>query len=335
MKTNNVFSLLALTNRRFRRGRVAFLIVPLAFILLTQLAACVPPFQRYVEPDVSGPGIRVVTWNIQWFPGYSDETTKSVEDQHWEDVLDYLPGLEPDILVLQEIRDEETAQGLVDSVPGLDLHVATHFERPWLEGTQQIVIASRYPARAGFAELFTDIYDDKDTEPFRGFAFAALETPLGGTMLVYGVHLKSNRGEVERNVPMREESARQILRHVEVMSEVYAEDGPISVVVAGDFNLLLERKEMAHEQTMDLFMDEGFHSTWEEVPFKYRVTWPGRGSYGDACFDYILTRGLPELRARLLYKPDWELSDHRPVLLHIPLDESDGATSETGGDETE
>jgi endonuclease/exonuclease/phosphatase family metal-dependent hydrolase len=265
------------------------------------------------------PAIRVVSWNIQWFPGRSPEATENAQQRHREQVAAYLPGLSPDILILQEIRDEEAAQLLVDTVPGLELHVATDFQRPWTNLSQQIVIASRYPAKAGFAELFTDIYSHPEAEPYRGYAFAALDMPDGSTLLVYGVHLKSNLGEAEHNVAIREESARQILLHVEEMVEEFGAAGPVAVVVGGDFNLLLEREDMAHEQTLDLFLEAGFHWSWDGVPKENRVTWASMGGYGDACFDHIVTRGLPDLTAAILYKPDYRLSDHRPVLLRIPL----------------
>lgn len=269
--------------------------------------------------EAEEPAVRVVSWNIQWFPGRSPEATENAQRRHQEQVAAYLPGLSPDILILQEIRDEEAAQLLVDTLPGLEIHVATDFQRPWTNLSQQIVIASRYPAKAGFAEVFTDIYSHPEAEPYRGYAFAALEMPDDSTLLVYGVHLKSNLGEAERNIAMREESARQILRHIEEMVEEFGAAGPVAVLVGGDYNLLLEREDMAHEQTLNLFLEAGFHWTWEGVPPENRVTWASMGGYGDACFDHIVTRGLPELTAAILYKPDYRLSDHRPVLLRIPL----------------
>ncbi len=271
--------------------------------------------------EASASTLRAVSWNIQWFPGQHPDASEDEQEWHREEVREYLPGLKPDILLLQEIRDKEAAEFLVDSVPGLDLHVVTTLVRPQPEFSQQMVVASRYPARAGYAEYFTDIYyDEPGVEPYRGFAFAALETPLGGTLLVYSVHLKSNRGNAETNVRMREASARQILEHIEAMEARFEEYGPIVVVVGGDFNVLLERDDMAHERTIDLFLEQGFHWTWEGVPFENRITWPGRWERGRACFDHFVTRGLPELTAEVLHKPPYRLSDHRPVLLEIPVD---------------
>lgn len=306
-------------NRSTRnRSLLSFLLLCAVGLLpvLTGCSALKARFSPVPEPEHA---IRAVTWNIQWFPGRAPGAPPDVQMMHRHEVRAYLPDLRPDILLLQEIRDAEAAQFLVDSVPGLELHVVTAFTRGDTDLSQQLVIASRYPARAGFAEVFTGIYSEPDVAPYRGFAFAALESPLGGTLLVYSVHLKSNRGEAADNIRVREASAQQILNHISVMKEQYAEYGPVAVIVGGDFNLLLERKDMAHERTLAKFTEAGFHWTWEDVSFRRRVTWPSDGRYEDACFDHFLTWGLPSLRAKVFWKPEGELSDHRPVLLSIPL----------------
>lgn len=300
--------------------RPGFLLAGLAALLLPLTLVFAVPDDPSADAQGSENEVRVVSWNIEWFPGREPGAPEPLQEQHRDDVREYLPDLEPDILLLQEIRDEEAAQFLVDSVPGLELHVVTALRRPNPIFSQQLVVASRYPARGGYAEVFEDIYDDSEVEPYRGFAFAALETPQGGTLLVYSVHLKSNRGEDEVNIAIRESSAQQILDHIADMEEHYAEYGPIAVIVGGDFNVVLEREDMAHERTIDKFVEAGFHWTWEGVPFEDRVTWPASGWFGDANFDHILTRGLPERTARVMHKPEDELSDHRPVLLTVPVE---------------
>ncbi len=264
--------------------------------------------------------VRVVTWNIEWFPGRTPQPTERAENAHREDVAEYLPTLEPDILILQEIRGREAAAFLVEQLPGIELQVVSAFMRPNPNISQQIVIASRFKVLDSYEELFTgEAYDYGDMEPYRGFVFAALESPFGGTLLVYGVHLKSNWGDTDVNIAMRESGARQILRHVAQAEKRYGETGPVQVVVGGDFNVRLNREDREDERTIDIFTESGFHSTWEGIPFGERITWPPRGGFPPACFDYILTKGLPLLTAEILPKPAWALSDHRPVLLSIPL----------------
>jgi endonuclease/exonuclease/phosphatase family metal-dependent hydrolase len=283
--------------------------------LLLTIALCLSP----VAAAQTG-SVRVVTWNIEWFPGRSPSPTQTAEARHHDEVADYLPSLEPDILVLQEIRDEQAARFLLDTLPGVQLHVVSAFVRPDTSISQQIVIGSRYPvSESAFVLLEGEHYESEDFESHRGFAFAALESPFGGTLLVYGLHLKSNWGERDVNVPMRESAAHQIVAHMESMQAAYQNRRPIQVIAAGDFNVLLDREEDSNEKTIDIFLQAGFHSSWQGVPFADRITWPPRGRHAPACFDYILTKNFPPGTAQLMPKPAWALSDHRPVLLELPL----------------
>jgi len=281
------------------------------------LVACLP-LQTLAAPPQH---VRVVTWNIEWFPGRTPQPTARAENAHREDVAEYLPTLEPDILLLQEIRNQDAAQFLVDLLPDVELHIVSSFVRPDLHISQQIVIASRFKAIESHETLFTgDAYDYGDMEPYRGYVFTALESPFGGTLLVYAVHLKSNWGERDENVAMRESGAHQILRHVTEKIVRFSEKGPVQVIIGGDFNVRLNLEDVEDERTIDIFTEAGFHSSWEGVPFENRITWPPRGGFPPACFDYILTKNLPPLTAEILFKPAWALSDHRPVLLSIPRD---------------
>jgi hypothetical protein len=50
--------------------------------------------------------IRITTWNLEWFPtGSPHETTPEKQAQRIEAAADVLKKLDPDILLLQEMRD--------------------------------------------------------------------------------------------------------------------------------------------------------------------------------------------------------------------------------------
>jgi hypothetical protein len=50
--------------------------------------------------------IRITTWNLEWFPnGSAHETTPEKHAQRIEAAADVLKKLDPDILLLQEMRD--------------------------------------------------------------------------------------------------------------------------------------------------------------------------------------------------------------------------------------
>ena len=50
--------------------------------------------------------VRITTWNLEWFPnGSPHETTPKMQTLRIEAAADVLKKLDPDILLLQEMRD--------------------------------------------------------------------------------------------------------------------------------------------------------------------------------------------------------------------------------------
>jgi len=64
--------------------------------------------------------------------------------------------------------------------------------------------------------------------PPRGFAFAAYELAPRQVVLIYDVHLKSNRGDIQENIPLRQESIRQLRAHMSAMESAYGKLGAIT-----------------------------------------------------------------------------------------------------------
>jgi hypothetical protein len=64
--------------------------------------------------------------------------------------------------------------------------------------------------------MVSESFKPSAASPPRGFSFAAIRR--GNTMLlVYSVHLKSNRGALEEDIAKREEAARHLLAHASEM----------------------------------------------------------------------------------------------------------------------
>jgi hypothetical protein len=58
--------------------------------------------------------VRVTTWNLEWFPnGSAHETTPEMQAQRIEAAADVLKKLDPDILLLQEMRDYDACFGRI------------------------------------------------------------------------------------------------------------------------------------------------------------------------------------------------------------------------------
>lgn len=247
-----------------------------------------------------------LTWNLEWFPGKKG-TDKAV--QRMETAQSVLSEIGPaDIYLFQEINDWEAAMTLVENLPGCKVDMVTRFP-----GQQQMAIASSFPLDSAWYEAFKPVEGDKKTPP-RGFAFAALEPRPKEFILVYSVHLKSNSGRnPAANIAAREESARQLIRHVEEMKRLYGEKGKVSVIIAGDMNTLQDSPEFAAEKTIPLFLKAGFDWCWKDIPREKRITWPPSGSFDGATFDHFFTQGLPDQKATIL--DGRGTSDHHPVRL--------------------
>jgi endonuclease/exonuclease/phosphatase family metal-dependent hydrolase len=101
--------------------------------------------------------IRITTWNLEWFPnGSAHDATPEVQAQRIAAAADVLRPINPDIILLQEVRDYEARARLGKAIaPGMN-HVAicSAFKEPFQSGLgkQQVAILSKYQAQAASAE---------------------------------------------------------------------------------------------------------------------------------------------------------------------------------------
>jgi endonuclease/exonuclease/phosphatase family metal-dependent hydrolase len=266
----------------------------------------------------SAPAQVVVSWNLEWFPGYRpDQPDPSAVTQQMAAAQAGLARLQPDIFIGLEMRDREVFDQLISAVTGLEVAVVSAFRDD--DGSidrQQIGIASRYPIHTAWAESWIPTMARLP----RGFAVAAVREPRSGKLLVvYGVHLKSNRSHNERdtqlNNGMRNESAYQLVDDfAELRRLVFRDDQVLGWIVAGDFNT--NHDGQFGDRAIQTFARAGFHNTWADVPREERKTWRGDDFYPGTTFDYIMTHGLGTPRARLVEVPP-EASDHLPVRINL------------------
>lgn len=264
--------------------------------------------------------LRVVAWNIEWFPGKSPEPLPEKEKEQIAVVQEVIRQLDPDILLCSEIRNWAAFEEVVRVVPGLRIHAVSAYPSN-SDGSlsrQQLTIASRLACVAAWTESF----DPTIPSLSRGFAFAALRLPDSPQLLlVYSVHFKSNRSrneaEADLNFRMRNESVRQILHHIETMKTVtLAREGVRGVIVGGDINTN-EDGQFGDTVVRD-FVQAGFWNTWQSVPREQRLTWRGSEEFSPTTFDYIFTQGLGKPVARMGGTPATS-SDHDAVIVEISL----------------
>ena len=267
--------------------------------------------------------VRCTTWNLEWFPnGSAKETPAAQQEQRIKQAADVLRPIDPNIILLQEVRDYDVCARLGDAIaPGV-YHVAicSAFKEPFQRGLgkQQVAILSKYQAQAAWAEPWKSM---NGVDPPRGFAFAWFK--IGNENIgVYSVHLKSNlithgdkEAETAKNIQKREVAVTQLVAHVHDVIEttMLAIKG---IVIGGDFNTNHDQEMFAAEKTLDSLIGAGYENGFEQLPLSQRITHPGTHGFPDATFDYVFTR---DLKASPPIVTQTNASDHWPVTRNFRL----------------
>jgi endonuclease/exonuclease/phosphatase family metal-dependent hydrolase len=261
--------------------------------------------------------VRITTWNLEWFPnGSARDATPDVQAQRIAAAADVLRPINPDIILLQEVRDCDVCARLGEAIaPGI-YHVAicSAFKEPFQSGLgkQQVAILSKYQAQAAWAEPWKSM---NGVDPPRGFAFAWFK--IGSEEIgVYSVHLKSNlithgdrEAETAKNIRKREVAITQLLTHVH---DVVSTTMPSikAIVIGGDFNTNHDQDMFAAERTLDSLATAGYQNGFEGLVLSERVTHPGNHGFPDATFDYVFAKGLTAMQPSIARTT---ASDHWPV----------------------
>lgn len=288
---------------------------PVALLTGTLLAET--PSAAPLSPTGPPTAITAVFWNIQWFPGRRPNASRTEEQRQIRAVQRDIAQLTPDVLAMEEIRDSEHASLAIKPLSGFKVDVCSNFRaREGQQDSQQIAITSRLRPIVAWTEAWkrgTAIL------PPRGFAFAAYQVSLNHVLLVYALHLKSNRGEIHEDMRIREESMHQLLEHIRAMNERYGKNGTVSWIVGGDFNTTPDEPRFAREKTIPALLADGFSWAWQGVPLSSRITMPTDFRYPPAAFDQIFYRGASLGRAWVANTSP-QSSDHRPVnvVLNLP-----------------
>lgn len=309
---NSTRVLMALAKRRYRRqspwAKSSFLPCLLASFLL---AAAPVPAETLSSASPGRQPVRVAFWNIQWFPGRRPNASPQAEQQQVAAVQRDMRLFDADVIGVEEARDFSKAALAVASQPGFKVDVCSNFPaREDQNVAQQIAIASRLTPMSAWAEMWK--YRGALLPP-RGFAFAVYQIAPAHLLLVYAVHLKSNRGEISEDIAIREESMRQLRAHMEAMDRVYGKLGTITWIVGGDFNTSLEDARFSAETTARGLINSGFSWCWQTIPPRKRITLPPDKFFPAACFDHIFFKNA-RLSFAGVIPTSRRSSDHRAIL---------------------
>jgi len=244
------------------------------------------------------------------------------QEQRIKEAADVLRPINPDVVLLQEVRDYDVCARLCEAIaPGI-YHVAicSAFKEPFQKGLgkQQVAILFKYQAQAAWAEPWKSM---NGVDPPRGFAFAWFK--IGNEDIgVYSLHLKSNlithgsrEAETAKNIQKREVAITQLLAHI---YDVVGTKMPTikGVVIGGDFNTNHDQAMFSAERTLDSLAAAGYQNGFEEIALPQRVTHPGSHGFPDATFDFIFVKNLTALPPTVTQT---DRSDHWPVTRNFRL----------------
>ena len=286
-------------------------------VLVVLLAISGNSGAQTISPSVASPHTaRVAFWNIQWFPGRHPNASVASERSQIASVHRDMRWINADVIGMEEVRDFDNATIAISPLAGFKVDVVSDF--PPREGQdvgQQVAIASRFPPLSAWVEMWKP---NGPLVPPRGFAFAAYEVAPRHLLLVYAVHLKSNRGEISEDIAIREESMQQLIAHIHEMNEAYGQLGSVSCIIGGDFNTAPDDSRFADETTTSTLRDDGFSWCWENIPFARRITLPADKLFPAACFDHIFVRNAKINSARVI-QTSRRSSDHNAIFAEVRL----------------
>lgn len=258
--------------------------------------------------------LRLLSWNLQWFPGRSPTAPLDAQDAHLREVAAVLRTVQPDILFLQEVKSEAAVAELL-AAAGLrhSIHITSRFkDTNGLLSGQQLAITSRFPATEAWQEPWKSGW----AGPPRGLVYARLRLPgQPASLHTYSIHLKSNLG-ADRflNAAKREDATEQLAAHLQSLT--HPDAPPPAIVIAGDFNTSFEQTTVPSELTLTRFLNLGFFWPFDGVPPADRITLPATNGLPDVCFDHFFLKGLGRPVARVITQS--QASDHRPIVVEIP-----------------
>ena len=261
--------------------------------------------------------VRITTWNLEWFPnGSAREAPPEKQAQRVQAAADVLKKLNPDILLLQEVRDYDACNRLAEAIqPGAyTVAICSAFKG----GKQEEAILAKIPAQAAWSESWKSM---EGIDPPRGFAFAWFK--IGNANIgVYSVHLKSNLvahgdpiAETAKNIRKREVAIDQLMTHVRDF--IGAKIPAINrFIIGGDFNTNHDQAMFAAEKTLDTLGTGGLRSVFDAIPFEQRITHPGTHGFPDATFDYFFGKNVQMGKPMITQT---NVSDHLPVTCDVTI----------------
>jgi len=230
----------------------------------------------------------VACWNIEWFPGQRPtKSSKTSEKKQIRAVKEIYLQEKPTILFATEVRSLEQLKRLrLTNVSLACTQIPRTKEEGLLLPNQGLALISQVPWKKVWALDFSKLTPGMD-RPYRGILGAEFIDASGKSFYLYGVHLKSNRGDARSN-RMRRERAMLFLRWD--WKRLKLDPQKDRIMIVGDFNTSLTLPAYAQERTLRNFLQEGFVDATEGMSSHERVTLPKKAGspFPPADFDQMI-----------------------------------------------
>ncbi|MFH0953369.1 MAG: endonuclease/exonuclease/phosphatase family protein [Verrucomicrobiota bacterium] len=251
----------------------------------------------------AGDRIRILSYNLQDFTDARRDgkfRTPERAARQARGAASFLDEIDPDIALIEEVENARAILLLNGSLrqPYPLVCIARFNPGGDQEQKHNIAVLSRLRV-LGLREIDFG-YLKGPGRPPRGLLSFAVDLGENRRLLVYGMHLKSNWGEAEKNVARRYNALSMLTSDVEYIRSRYPAF-QLEMLAAGDMNVDPEGPGFASDRTLEPL--RGWVDLWRGRPLAERITLPTR--YGDpmqefppATFDRIFVS--PELQ-----QPPW------------------------------
>ena len=252
-------------------------------LVTTRLEPVLAPEEGAPAPAVPD-RIRVATYNLENFTdGRNDgpERTPEIFAAHVRAAAAIIAEANPDILLLEEIENGRVLEYLNDQLghPYAYIYISklrqTSGEKEKLNLALLCRLRPEQVRQLGFYNL------GGKGRPARGSLAAEFDLGDGSDLLVYGIHLKSNFGDMPRNQAQRAIALHHIAADA-VSENLRNLPRPTSIVILGDTNVDPDCPAFAADPSLEPLAGS-YVDLWRGRPIEERTTIPTRqaGETGD------------------------------------------------------
>ncbi|TNE50347.1 MAG: hypothetical protein EP343_08595 [Deltaproteobacteria bacterium] len=188
---------------------------------------------------------RIMTLNIPFFPG---EINMGNHEERLKRLTELLQTAEesPHVVVLQEIWLDTMKQRIADNLKKEYPH--SYLDTAQLEGLNSgLMMLSKFPIQKSGTFHYSDSFGAAETLAKKGVLGGRLELPGNKLIYVFTTHLQSSSKDEANAVKLKQ------LAEAKTFMETMSKDDNAPVVLAGDFNLSVEKNPETLAKAKALF----------------------------------------------------------------------------------